>query len=59
LPKVRVSSVLPTDRGDVRILVSPQKPDAIQPSDTSANESQSLPPSTQYPLNIQPMEDHD
>jgi membrane protease subunit HflK len=59
LPKVRVSSVLPTDGGEVRILVSPQKPDAIQPSDTSANESQLLPPSTQYPQNIQPMEDHD
>jgi membrane protease subunit HflK len=60
LPKVRVSSVLPTDGGEVRILVSPQKPDAIQPSDSSASESQLLlPPNTQYPQNIQPMEDHD
>jgi membrane protease subunit HflK len=59
LPKVRVSSVLPTDGGEMRILVSPQKPDAIQPSDSSANESQLLPPSAQYPQNIQPMEDHD
>jgi membrane protease subunit HflK len=61
LPKLRVSSVLPTDRGEVRILVSPQKVDTIESNESSSNESQPLllPPNTQYPQNIQPMEDHD
>lgn len=61
LPKLRVSNVVPSDRGEMRILVSPQKADAIEPDQTSANESQSLPlpPATQYPQDVQPMEDND
>lgn len=43
LPKLRVSTVLPTDRGDIRVLVSPQKADAIAPSQNSPNEPEPLP----------------
>jgi len=50
LPKVRVSNVVPTDRGDVRILVSPQKADTIQPNENSTNEPQPLPSATPEPL---------
>jgi membrane protease subunit HflK len=61
LPKLRVSTVMPTDRGDVRILVSPRTADTIEPDQTSTNGSQPLPPppATQYPQNVQPMEDND
>lgn len=61
LPKVRVSNVVPSDRGEVRILISPQKPDAIQPDETSNDESQLLTPlpTKQYPENIKVMEDND
>ena len=50
LPKLRVSTVMPTDRGDVRILISPQKADKIEPEQSSTNEPQPLPtpPSSQY-----------
>jgi membrane protease subunit HflK len=58
LPKLRVSTVVPSDRGEVRILVSPQKTDAIEPSEHAPNDSEPLPTSTPYPPNIQPMEDN-
>jgi modulator of FtsH protease HflK len=59
LPKLRVATVVPSDRGEVRILVSPQKTDAIEQTETSPNDHQSLPAATKYPSNIQPMEDND
>jgi regulator of protease activity HflC (stomatin/prohibitin superfamily) len=61
LPKLRVSNVVPSDRGEVRILVSPQKADAIEPDQTSANESQPLPlpPATQPSPEVEPMENND
>jgi membrane protease subunit HflK len=57
LPKLRVSTVVPSDRGEVRILVSPQKADVIEPSEHAPNEPEPLPTSKQNPLNVQPMED--
>ncbi|MGH9613892.1 MAG: hypothetical protein ACRD4P_12505, partial [Bryobacteraceae bacterium] len=59
LPKLRVSNVLPTDRGDVRILVSPQKADAIEPAPGSTDLPVPLPPAKKYPPDVQPMEDND
>jgi modulator of FtsH protease HflK len=60
-PKVRVSNVVPNDRGEVRILVSPQKADTIESNESSANMPQPLPtpPGKQYPENVQPTEDND
>jgi membrane protease subunit HflK len=59
LPKLRVSNVVPSDRGEVRILVSPQKADTIESNETNEPQSLSLPPATQYPQDVQPMEDND
>jgi membrane protease subunit HflK len=50
LPRVRVSNVVPTDRGEVRILVSPQKADTIQPNENSTNEPLPLPSATPEPI---------
>jgi hypothetical protein len=58
LPKLRVATVVPSDRGEVRILVSPQKTDAIEPSEHAPSGPEPLPTSTPYPPNIQPMEDN-
>jgi modulator of FtsH protease HflK len=50
LPRVRVSNVVPTDRGEVRVLVSPQKADTIQPNENSTNEPLPLPSATPEPI---------
>jgi membrane protease subunit HflK len=59
LPKLRVSNVVPSDRGEVRILVSPQKADTIEADETNETQPLPLPPATQYPQDVQPMEDND
>jgi membrane protease subunit HflK len=61
LPRLRVSNVMPTDRGDVRILVSPQKADTIAPDQSSTDLPVPLPTPAgkKYPSDIQPMEDND
>jgi membrane protease subunit HflK len=50
LPRVRVSNVVPTDRGEIRVLVSPQKADTIQPNENSTNEPLPLPSATPEPI---------
>jgi membrane protease subunit HflK len=57
LPKVRVSNVVPSDRGEVRILVSPQKADAVE--DSNNERPVPLPREKKYPPESQPMEDND
>ncbi len=61
LPKLRVSTVLPTGGTPVRLLLEPQKGDPTLPGeDTDSGTSiQELPTSTPYPGNIQPMESND
>jgi modulator of FtsH protease HflK len=60
LPKLRVTSVVPSDRGDLRVLVSPQKADVLAPEQDSDNGLPvPLPAAKKYPPDIQPMEDHD
>jgi membrane protease subunit HflK len=43
LPKLRVSTVMPIDRGDVRILVSPQSGEPLAPKQESETQPQSSP----------------
>jgi hypothetical protein len=43
LPKLRVSTVMPSDRGDVRILVSPQRGEPLAPKQESETQPQSSP----------------
>lgn len=50
LPRVRVSNVVPTDRGEVRVLVSPHKADTIQPNENSTNEPLPLLSATPEPI---------
>jgi modulator of FtsH protease HflK len=57
LPKVRVSNVVPSDRGEVRILVSPQKADAVEDSNNELPVP--LPREKKYPPENQSMEDND
>jgi membrane protease subunit HflK len=61
LPKLRVATVVPSDRGDLRVLVSPQKAEAVTPEQDSNDELQVLPPPSakKYPPDTQPMEDND
>jgi membrane protease subunit HflK len=62
LPKLRVSTVMPTDRGNVRVLLSPQRADTIESDQTSANLPEPLlplPPAKKYPQDVQPMEDNE
>jgi membrane protease subunit HflK len=61
LPKLRVTTVVPSDRGEVRVLVSPQKADDVTPEPGSNSDQQVLPPppTRQYPPDVQPMEDND
>jgi modulator of FtsH protease HflK len=49
-PRLRVSNVVPTDRGEVRVLVSPQKADTIQRNENSTNEPLPLPSATPEPV---------
>ena len=58
LPKLRITTVLPANRGDVRLLVAPEKADGV-PQETSELEQlpNSLPTSpSKYPNNNQPAE---
>ncbi|MBA3960572.1 MAG: protease modulator HflK [Chthoniobacterales bacterium] len=60
LPKLRVSTVLPSSGAPVRLLIEPQKGDPIYPaSDEATGSIQVLPTSTPYPPGIQPMETKD
>jgi modulator of FtsH protease HflK len=60
LPKLRVTSVVPSDRGELRVLVSPQKADVLAPEQDSDNGLPvPLPAEKKYPPDVQPMEDHD
>jgi membrane protease subunit HflK len=62
LPKVRVATVMPSGRGEIRVLVEPQKGDLIEPKSDSGNDMQRLPvpvPSKTYPPDVQPVEEHD
>lgn len=43
LPKVRISTVVPTDRGEVRVLVSPRKGELVAPKQESENQPQATP----------------
>jgi membrane protease subunit HflK len=43
LPKVRISSVVPTDRGEMRILISPQKGELVAPKQESETQPQTTP----------------
>jgi membrane protease subunit HflK len=43
LPKLRVSTVMPSDRGDVRILISPQRGEPLAPKQESETQPQSSP----------------
>jgi modulator of FtsH protease HflK len=60
LPQLRVTNVVPSDRGDLRVLVSPQKADVLAPGqDSNSGSPVPLPSAKTYPPEIQPMEDHD
>jgi membrane protease subunit HflK len=43
LPKVRISSVVPTDRGEMRILISPRKGELVAPKQESETQPQTTP----------------
>jgi membrane protease subunit HflK len=43
LPKLRMSTVVPTDRGEVRILVSPRKGELLAPKQESETQPQTFP----------------
>jgi hypothetical protein len=43
LPKVRVSNVMPTDRGEVRVLISPRKGEFVAPKQESETQPQTTP----------------
>jgi membrane protease subunit HflK len=43
LPKVRVSNVMPTDRGEVRVLISPRKGELVAPKQESETQPQTTP----------------
>jgi modulator of FtsH protease HflK len=43
LPKLRISTVVPTDRGEVRVLVSPRKGELVAPTQESETQSQATP----------------
>jgi membrane protease subunit HflK len=58
LPNLRLTTVLPAGRGDVRLLVAPEKADGVSEQTSELEQlPTSLPASpTTYPNNIQPME---
>ncbi|HEX3817411.1 MAG TPA: protease modulator HflK [Chthoniobacterales bacterium] len=62
LPKLRITTVLPNDRANIRILVAPEKADGV-PDETGANDQAPPPPlpgsSPAYPKSIEPMETDD
>jgi membrane protease subunit HflK len=43
LPKVRISTVVPTDRGDVRVLISPRKGELVAPKQEWETQPQTTP----------------
>jgi membrane protease subunit HflK len=43
LPKVRISSVVPTDRGEMRVLISPRKGELVAPKQESETQPQATP----------------
>ena len=60
LPKLRVSTVLPSGGTPVRILIEPQKGDDVPlPGEGETGSIQALPTSSPYPPGIQPMETND